>query len=145
MRTAIVSRALDAAALLHEVAAAGHGAATLFVGTVRDTHRGRDVTGMDYEAYGPMAEAELARIAAEAGERFGVTALVVEHRVGTLAIGEASVVIAVAHAHRAAALDAQRYVIEELKQRVPIWKREHYTDGTREWVDPTVPSAEASA
>jgi molybdopterin synthase catalytic subunit len=145
MRTAVVARPLDATALLAEVAAAGHGAATLFVGTVRDTHRGRAVSGMDYEAYGPMAEAELARIASEAAARFGTTALVVEHRVGTLAVGEASVIIAVAHAHRAAALDAQRYVIEELKQRVPIWKREHYTDGTREWVDPTVSSAGASA
>jgi molybdopterin synthase catalytic subunit len=92
-----------------------------------------------------MAEAELARIIAEARERFGVSALVVEHRLGTLALGDVSVGIAAAHPHRAEALDSVRYVIEEIKKRVPIWKLEHYADKTRSWVDPTVHRIEAGA
>jgi molybdopterin synthase catalytic subunit len=84
-----------------------------------------------------MAEKTLAQIASEAERLFHTKHIVVQHRLGELALGETSVAIAVAHPHRAAAFDAARYVIEELKRRVPIWKREHYTDGTREWVDPT--------
>lgn len=134
MRTAIVTDELRPADLLAEVSSAGNGAAVLFVGTVREVNDGRAVTGIDYRAYEAMAERELAAIAAEAAERFGTRDLVVEHRLGSLAIGEASVVIAVAHPHRAPAYEASRFVIEELKRRVPIWKREHYVDGTREWV-----------
>ena len=141
MRTAIVTRAIDPLALLTEVASDAHGAASLFVGTVREVNDGRAVTGMEYTTYESMATAEMERIADEAFAQFATSALVVEHRVGTLALGEVSVVIAVAHAHRAPALDATRYVIEQLKKRVPIWKREQYADGTREWVDPTAANA----
>ena len=137
MRTAIVDHPLDPTALLAEVASTASGASTLFVGTVRRVNDGKDVTGIDYSAYGPMAEREMAAVAAEAAERFGTDRIVVEHRVGTLGLGEASIVIAVSHARRGAAMEAQRYLIEEIKRRVPVWKREHYADGTREWVDPT--------
>lgn len=137
MRSAIVKRPLDPAALLAEVAALGNGATVLFVGTVRDVNDGRAVSGIEYAAYGPMAERELGAIVAEAAARYETPAVVVEHRLGALALGEASVVIAVAHPHRARAYAASRFVIEELKRRVPIWKREAYADGTREWVDPT--------
>ncbi|MBK7907927.1 MAG: molybdenum cofactor biosynthesis protein MoaE [Gemmatimonadetes bacterium] len=137
MRTAVVERPLDPAALLAEVSSTASGASTLFVGTVRRVNDGKDVTGIDYTAYGPMAESEMASIVAEAAGRFGTERIVVEHRVGSLALGEASIVIAVSHARRAAAMDAQRFLIEEIKRRVPVWKREHYADGTREWVDPT--------
>lgn len=137
MRTAIVDHPLDPTALLAEVASTESGASTLFVGTVRRVNDGKDVTGIDYSAYGAMAEAEMAAIATEAAARFGTERIVVEHRVGTLTLGEASIIIAVSHARRAAAMEAQRYVIEEVKRRVPVWKREHYADGTREWVDPT--------
>lgn len=137
MRTAIVEHPLDPTALLAEVASIESGASTLFVGTVRRVNDGKDVTGIDYSAYGPMAESEMTTIATEAAGRFGTDRIVVEHRVGTLALGEASIIIAVSHARRAAAMDAQRYLIEEIKRRVPVWKREHYADGTREWVDPT--------
>jgi molybdopterin synthase catalytic subunit len=90
-----------------------------------------------------MAARELAAIAAEAAARFEAIDVAIEHRLGELALEEASVGIAVAHARRGVAYDASRWVIEELKRRVPIWKREHYADGTREWVDPTGrPSAE---
>lgn len=137
MRSAVVERPLDSAALLAEVVRDAHGASMLFVGTVRDMNDGRRVTGMEYSAYRAMAEREMSAIVTEATSRYGTSDIVVEHRVGTLALGEASVVIAVSHAHRGPAFDASRYVIEELKKRVPIWKREHYVDGTREWVDPT--------
>lgn len=137
MRSALVERPLDPAELLAEVADTASGASLLFVGTVRRTNIGRDVTGIDYTAYGAMAERELTAIVLQASERFGTERIVVEHRIGTLALGEASIVIALSHARRAAAMDAQRFLIEEIKARVPIWKREHYADGTREWVDPT--------
>ena len=142
MRSALVRRALDPAALLAEVARVSNGAMVLFTGTVRDVNEGRAVTGIEYAAYSEMAERELERIVREAAERFEAADVVVEHRVGRLGLGEASVVIAVGHPRRAAAYDASRYVIEELKRRVPIWKCEEYADGTREWVDPT---AHASA
>ena len=144
MRTALVQRPLDPAVLLAEVAAVGHGATALFVGTVRDTHAGRHVTGMDYHAYEAMAVHELNAVVAEAEAQFPGAQIVCEHRTGALTLGEASVVIAAAHAHRAPAFDACRFVIEELKRRVPIWKREHYVDGTRAWVDPTAVAPEGS-
>lgn len=142
-RSALVDRPIDAAALIAEVSANHCGAVSLFLGAVRDTSDGRSVDGIDYTAYAAMAEAELARILDEAGKLFGVTSLVVEHRIGSLAVGETSVGIACGHAHRDAALDSVRYVIEEIKKRVPIWKMEHYSDGTRSWVDPTASRAEA--
>jgi len=136
-RTAIVTHAIDVAAIIAEVASDGAGATSLFLGTVRDINDGRAVTGMEYTAYGAMAERELTKIAAEAVDRFGGVALSIEHRIGVLALGDVSVAIAASHPHRRDALDATRFVIEELKKRVPIWKREHYADGTREWVDPS--------
>jgi molybdopterin synthase catalytic subunit len=137
MRADVVERPIDPGALLREVASHGSGATSIFVGTVREVNEGRAVTGIDYSAYAGMALRELRAIAAEAGERFGTPHVVVEHRIGALGLGEASVAIAVSHARRAPAMDASRYVIEQIKRRVPIWKREHYADGTREWVDPT--------
>ncbi|MEO7823351.1 MAG: molybdenum cofactor biosynthesis protein MoaE [Gemmatimonadaceae bacterium] len=136
-RSALVERAIDPSSLIAEVSGTGFGAVSLFLGTVRETNDGRRVEGIDYTAYMEMAEAELARIVGEAEELFGVTSLVVEHRIGTLTLGDVSVGIAAAHAHRAQALDAVRHVIDEIKKRVPIWKLEHYADGTRGWVDPT--------
>ena len=137
MRTALVTVPIDATRLLAEVSAPANGAAILFIGVVRDMNDGRPVTGIDYSAYAGMAERELAVIAREAAARFGTNHIVIEHRTGTLSVGDASVAIAVAHPRRGAAYDASRFVIEELKRRVPIWKCEHYADGTREWVDPT--------
>ena len=142
MRTAIVRDPLQPSAALAEVASLANGAAVLFVGTVREVNDGRAVTGIEYAAYESMALRELEAIVAEAASRFGTDDVVVEHRLGRLDVGEASVVIAVAHPHRAEAYNASRFVIEELKRRVPIWKREAYADGTREWVDPTAARAE---
>jgi molybdopterin synthase catalytic subunit len=132
----LLTAPIDPSALIREVSAEDRGAIVLFLGTVRNSNEGRAVSGIDYSAYDAMAVAEMNRIAAEATSQFPGVAIALEHRVGTLAIGDVSVAIACAHPHRAAALDANRYVIEELKRRVPIWKREHYLDGTSEWVDP---------
>jgi molybdopterin synthase catalytic subunit len=134
MRSAIVERPLNACDLLEEVANHRNGATVLFVGTVREENDGAAVSGLDYSAYRDMAERELSDIVNEAAERFKTPDIVVEHRIGTLDLGEASVAIAVAHPHRGNAYDASRYIIEELKKRLPIWKREHYVSGKTEWV-----------
>lgn len=134
MRSAIVTRPIEPARLLEEVSAEANGAAILFVGTVRDVNDGRAVSGIEYSAYEAMAERELALIVREACVRADTEHVVVEHRIGALALGEASVAIAVGHPHRGPAYDASRYIIEELKKRLPVWKREAYADGTREWV-----------
>ena len=135
MRTAIVDRPIDVTALIDEAGDDSCGAITVFLGCVRDVNDGRAVTGIEYSAYRAMAEREMAAIAQEAETRFRVTRLIVEHRLGTLGLRDVSVAIVAAHAHRSPALDAQRFVIEELKRRVPIWKLEHYEDGEREWVN----------
>ena len=134
MRTAIVERRIDSSALLAEVANTRNGATVLFVGTVRDMNDDAPVSALDYTAYNAMAERELAAIVAEAVKRWKTHDIAVEHRIGTLDLGEASVAIAAAHPHRAEAFEAARYIIEELKRRLPIWKREHYVDGRSEWV-----------
>jgi molybdopterin synthase catalytic subunit len=104
---------------------------------VRNVNHNRAVTGIEYSAYEEMAEREMSAIVSEAAAKVaGVPpTIAIEHRLGELSLGDVSVAIAVGHAHRAPALDACRYVIEELKKRVPIWKREHYADGSRAWVD----------
>ena len=140
----LVSNPIDASSLIREVEAEDRGAVSVFLGTVRNSNDGRAVSGIDYSAYDAMAVAEMNRIVTEAQERFPGVGIAVEHRTGTLRVGEVSVGIACAHAHRGPALDANRYVIEELKRRVPIWKREHYLDGTTEWVDPTRRHVEAT-
>ena len=136
--TARLTRApIDTAALLGDVARPANGAVILFVGVVREVNDGRGVTGIEYSAYEAMATRELGAIALEAAERFGSPDVAIVHRLGTLELEEASVGIAVGHRHRDEAYAMSRWVIEELKKRVPIWKREHYVDGTREWVDPS--------
>jgi molybdopterin synthase catalytic subunit len=145
MRAAIVEHPLNPAALMQELASTSHGAAVVFVGTVRDVNEDRDVTGLDYRAYVPMAEKEMAAILREAEARWVPVQLVCEHRVGELALGDASVVIVAAHPHRGEAFDACRYVIEELKKRVPIWKRERYVSGELAWVENGTRNAEAQS
>lgn len=135
--TAIVTAPLVPTAISVYVEHDGVGAISYFVGTVRNVNDGRNVTGIEYEAYQPMAERELASIAEETCDASPGLRLAIVHRVGTLTVGEASVVIIASHARRAPAMAATQYVIETLKRRVPIWKCEHYVDGTREWVDPT--------
>ncbi|MBA2683182.1 MAG: molybdenum cofactor biosynthesis protein MoaE [Gemmatimonadaceae bacterium] len=135
VRTAIVRRAIDVSALLSEVGDTANGATVIFLGHVREMNDGRTVSGIEYSAYGEMAERELAAIASECAAHFGVAHLVAEHRLGALELGDVSIAIAVAHPHRAEAYEASRFVIEEVKRRLPIWKREGYVDGTSDWVN----------
>lgn len=134
--TFVQSDPIDLLALTTRVAAADHGGVASFVGLVRDHHAGRSVVALSYSAYGPMAERECATIVAEAETRWPVR-IALAHRVGALLIGDAAVAVVAASAHRDAAFLACRYVIEEVKRRVPIWKRERYADGSELWVDPT--------
>ncbi|HEU0301933.1 MAG TPA: molybdenum cofactor biosynthesis protein MoaE [Longimicrobium sp.] len=142
--TRVTEQPIDPGGMLSGTVSQADGAALLFWGVVRNENDGRPVAHLEYSAYAQMAEREMLRIADEARERFGTGAIHVVHRVGMLEIGEASVAIAVASPHRAEAYEASRYVIEQLKQRVPVWKREGYVDGKTEWVPGFTPVAEAA-
>lgn len=131
---AIVREPIDMDALAKRVYTAACGGVVTFAGIVRESaDDGRPVTGLSYEAHDDMAVAEFERIAGEARGRFGPCEIAVLHRVGDLDIGEIAVGVAVGSAHRAEAFDACEYIIDELKHRAPIWKKEHYTDGTGVW------------
>lgn len=135
IRVALRPGTLDTAALVAEVGRPDAGATALFIGTARDHSAGKTgVTHLEYEAYQEHVEAKLGEICAEATEKWPILSVVAEHRVGDVAVGEASVAVAVSSAHRGDAFEAARYVIDELKQRVPIWKREHWPGGA-EWVE----------
>jgi molybdopterin synthase catalytic subunit len=134
-RVAIVEDSIDPARLLEEVGRPDAGATALFLGTARDHSEGKTgVTHLDYDAYREHVEAKLAEIVGEAMERWPVLSVVVEHRVGLVEVEQASVAVAVSSAHRGDALEAARYLIDELKSRAPIWKREHWPGGA-EWVE----------
>jgi molybdopterin synthase catalytic subunit len=135
IRAAIVHEPIDVNRLTREVTLDSCGAIAIFLGTVRANNDGRAVAGIEYSSYDEMAQREMTAILGEAGERFGIEAGVIEHRVGELGVGDVSIAVVVAHAHRGPAMDALRYVIDETKRRAPVWKLEHYTDGTREWVN----------
>lgn len=133
-RIAIVASTVDPAAVLTLVGDDADGAVLLFLGTVRDHADGRSVGGLRYEAYQSMAEEVLDAIAEEAVGQLGTGAIAVVHRVGDLAVGDVSVAVAVSSPHRAEAYQASRYVIEEIKKRLPVWKHERYADGEATWV-----------
>src|SRR5512146_548158 len=120
---------LDPDALRRELSAPGAGGFVTFEGRVRPRNQDRAVQALEYEAYGGLAEKEGLRILAEARERFALGAALCVHRVGRLEIGEIAVWVGVAAPHRGNAFDACRFIIDELKRRVPIWKKEHYADG----------------
>ena len=131
-------------ALAAAVTATDRGGMTSFVGRVRDHQDGEAVLRLEYSAYEPMAERECAAIVAEAESRWPVR-VALGHRLGRLEIGDVAVVVVAASAHRGPAFEACRYVIEEVKRRVPIWKQETYRDGTVAWVDPTRTAGSAVA
>lgn len=131
--TYLSSSPLDLGTLVARVEAPERGAVASFLGLVRDHHGGRTVSRLEYSAYAPMAEAECAGIVAEAETQWPVR-VALEHRVGPLEIGDAAVAVAAGAAHRDEAFAACRFVIEEVKRRVPIWKKEFYADGSVEWV-----------
>jgi molybdopterin synthase catalytic subunit len=137
----ITARPISAAGLAEALAGPGQGAVVCFEGRVRDRNEGRTVRSLHYEAYEAMAVEVLREIAAEAAERHGAGAVAVAHRTGDLGPGEVSVAVAVAAPHRDQAFATARHAIEEIKHRLPVWKRERYEDGTERWLDGTPPEA----
>lgn len=131
----ITSEPLALDPLLAETEDDGSGALVVFYGTVRNQNEGRPVDGMTYEAHVSMAEKVLAALEEETLAAFDIRHCRIVHRIGALKLGEASVIILVRSAHRDAAYQASRYAIDQLKQRVPIWKQEHYIDGDSRYLD----------
>lgn len=131
--TQVTRAKLEPAALAAAVASRRHGASAQFVGVVRAAHAGRRVRAVEYDCFAPLAGRELARIAREAERRWPAR-VAVAHRVGLLKVGEASVAIAAGAMHRAEAFEACRFVIEEIKHRLPVWKKEHYDRGPGRWL-----------
>jgi len=127
---------IDPAPLRARLLDARAGAFASFEGWVRNHNEGQAVDGLRYEAYHALAESEGERIIGEALERFGVIDAVCTHRVGDLAIGDMAVWVGVSAAHRGMAFDACRWILDEVKSRVPIWKHEHYVDGAATWLHP---------
>ncbi|MFM8487814.1 MAG: molybdenum cofactor biosynthesis protein MoaE [Bacteroidota bacterium] len=120
---------LDLAYCVRTVSDAGSGGIQVFIGNVRNQTAGKTVLRLEYEAYHSMALREMEKIANEAGRRWDITGVVVHHRTGILSAGETAVIVAVGAAHRHAAIDACRYIIDTLKATVPIWKKEVFEDG----------------
>lgn len=130
----IVREPIQKERIVNAVKSGGDGAVCVFDGIVRDNTRGRATLHLDYEAYGEMALNQMHALREEAKAKFGVREIAIVHRLGRLFVGETSVLIAVSSAHRGAAFDACRYVIDTLKKTVPIWKREQFADGAV-WAD----------
>lgn len=136
MQCSIVRESIDTEAVLAAVGRADAGANVLFVGTTRGITDGVVTRGLDYEAHERLAEEQLLGIAGEAVQRFGLAACVVVHRLGAVPVGEASVAVATSAPHRREAFAAAEWIMERIKQAVPIWKREEAADGSRTWVHP---------
>ncbi|MDX1562054.1 MAG: molybdenum cofactor biosynthesis protein MoaE [Gammaproteobacteria bacterium] len=132
---AISSETIDPAALKSELAAQHAGACVTFEGWVRNINEGEAVDALEYETHAEIAQSEGEVVLNEALERFDIVAAHGVHRVGKLAIGDCAVWIGVSAGHRGAAFDACRYIIDEIKQRLPIWKKEHYSKGESAWVN----------
>jgi molybdopterin synthase catalytic subunit len=141
----ITDEPISADTVLRRVTAAEHGAAVVFLGIVRDHNDGRPVRGIHYDAYREMAQQLLADIVAEAAMRVQPAQIAAVHRLGELAVGDVSIAIAVATPHRAEAFEACRYVIEGVKQRLTVWKQEHYLTGESTWVAGLEPQPEPPA
>jgi molybdopterin synthase catalytic subunit len=138
----LTNEALDLQTLIDCVSGRQCGAVVAFLGVVRAvSDDGRPVDGLSYEAHPELALAEIRAIGADAARTFGEVRVAIAHRTGALALGEASVAIAVAAAHRGVAFDACEYAIDQLKKRVPIWKKEHYTGGEARWRENATPGA----
>jgi sulfur-carrier protein adenylyltransferase/sulfurtransferase len=132
---AITRNAIDPRAVEASVLGETQGGVVTFLGIVRERDsNGREVSGLSYEAYDEMAVAEFERLAKEVRERYGAVELAIVHRVGELRVRDIAVAVVAASAHRAAAFDACEYAIDELKQRAPIWKKEHYVEGDAAWI-----------
>ncbi len=137
MATYLTRDPLSADALLAQVMSPACGGTCLFLGTVRNGPEEHGVTAIEYSAYEEMVEAEFGRLVADTRARWPDARIAVRHRLGAIPAGEASIVIAAAAPHRAQAFDACRFVIEEVKRRIPVWKKELRLDGSEVWVDPS--------
>lgn len=135
-RIDLVSDPIESNALVEYVRGPDSGAIVLFLGTVREFTQGRRTLWLDYEAYPEMALTQMRELANEACSRWPLSRLAIVHRLGRLELTETSIAIAVSSPHRKEAYEASQYLIDELKIRVPIWKKEHWDDGTVEWVHP---------
>ncbi len=133
----LTTDAIDYAALTESVCRPHCGGVVLFLGTVRDLTDGRITVALDYEAYCAMAEAKLAEIEQETRRRWPVGEMALVHRLGRLGVGEVSVAAAVSCPHRAEAFEACRFAIDRLKELVPLWKKENWSDGSTEWIHPS--------
>ena len=131
---------IDTDAVLESVASTKAGAVVLFLGTTREFTAGRQTASLDYESYGEMAQRKLAELEAEARQRWSLIEVTLAHRLGHVGLGEASVAIAVSSPHRGDAFTAGQWLIDTLKEIVPIWKKENWADGTSEWVHPGMPT-----
>ncbi|MHB1034936.1 MAG: molybdenum cofactor biosynthesis protein MoaE [Pirellulales bacterium] len=134
----LTDQPIDVPRLLERVRSPRAGAVVLFLGTVRDSTEGRATASLEYEAYCEMAQKKLAELEAEALGRWSLVACAVEHRLGRLAVGEVSVAVAASAAHRQAAFEAGQWLIDSIKQVVPIWKQENWKTGGSDWVHPGV-------
>lgn len=134
----IIDQPIDYTAITERVRSNECGAVVLFMGTVREMTAGRQTVALDYEAYPEMAQQTLQQLTTEARAQWPVHAVAIEHRVGHLALGEISVAIAVSSPHRKDAFEAGRFLIDRLKEIVPIWKKENWSDGTTEWEHPEI-------
>jgi len=132
----ITERVITADNVIQSVEADDAGAIVTFLGTVRNNTKGRQTAYLEYEAYIPMAEKKMADIANEIRDKWGIEKVAILHRIGRLEIGEVSVAVAVASPHRKDGFEACKYAMDRLKQIVPIWKREVWSDGEEEWVRP---------
>jgi len=130
---------IDPAAILAKVSSRAAGAVVLFLGTTREFTHGRQTLTLDYEGYPEMARRKLAELEREARAKWDLVECCIVHRLGRVDLGETSVAIAVSSAHRRAAFEAGQWLIDTLKEVVPIWKREHWADGETEWVHPGMP------
>jgi molybdopterin synthase catalytic subunit len=131
----LTERPIDPSRLMAGLHNARAGAFVTFEGRVRAENDGRGVKALDYEAYVPLAEKEGRKIVKEAREKFHVTGALCVHRTGSMAPGDIAVWIGIASGHRASAFEACRYLIDEMKARLPVWKKEHYADGATEWIN----------
>lgn len=134
MKFGISDVPIDQAALRRELQDPACGALVLFEGWIRNHNEGREVVMLEYEVYRPLAVSEGEQILAEAVQRFAIEDAACVHREGLLELGEVAVLAAAVSAHREQAFQACRYIIDEVKQRLPIWKKEHYADGQAHWV-----------
>ena len=135
MSFSVSKSAIDVSAAKKSVADDSCGALVVFEGWIRDHNEGQQVKRLEYEVYRPLAEKEGARIIDEAVQRFGVSHALCIHREGLLELGEVAVLVCVSSPHRGEAFDACRYIIDQTKVRLPIWKKEHYVSGASEWVN----------